>query len=255
MKKISCLCLLAMVVAMPANADYGNRKFISEVKRGLDVVGAESTAYTVPDAAPGELGLDVYQSVYESDSRFTRMFIPTDMYVRAGAGLNLGFATDKAGFGGDKYEAEDSYTVKIGLGWNLSSYVRAEIDTQMSTFTFSDLKDYQANYKTLGAMLYFDFARRYVQNGDITRIRRFVPFMGIGAGFGHYEFEGMGGSDGFVIAAPRAELGFNVMLTDLIGIDIAYQYQMMIGNGFGWDVRHGGVDSISNVVASFRVNF
>lgn len=255
MKKISCLCLLAMVAAMPASASSSNREFISEVERGLDVVSAESTAYTTPDAAYGELGLDVYQSVYENDSRYTRMYIPTDMYVRAGAGLNLGFATDKAGFGGDKYEAEDSYTVKIGLGWNFSSYVRGEIDTQISTFKFSDLHDYQVNYKTLGAMLYFDFARRYVQHGDITRIRHFVPFMGIGAALGHYEFEGAGGSDGFVIAAPRAELGFNIMLTDLIGIDIAYQYQMMIGNGFGWNVRHGGVDNVSNVIASFRVNF
>ena len=45
------------------------------------------------------------------------------------------------------------------------------------------------------------------------------------------------------------------MLNDLIGIDIMYQYQMMIGNGFGWNVRAGGVDNISNVMASFRVNF
>ena len=177
------------------------------------------------------------------------------MYVRGGGGFNLGFATDYAGFGGEKYESTASYTTQIGLGWNLSSYVRTEIDAQMSTFTFSHLKNRQANYQTLGAMLYFDFARRYVQTGDITRMRHFVPFMGVGAGFGHYEFDGADGSSGFVIAAPRATFGFNIMLNDLIGIDIAYQYQLMIGNGFGWGVRHGGVDNISNVIASFRVNF
>ena len=111
------------------------------------------------------------------------------------------------------------------------------------------------NEYNIGGLLYFDLARRYVQTGDITRRRVFVPFIGLGAGFGHYEFEGTGGADGFVIAAPRAQVGFNIALTDLIGIDIAYQYQMMIGNGFGWDVRAGGVDNVSNVMASFRVNF
>ena len=104
-------------------------------------------------------------------------------------------------------------------------------------------------------MLYFDFARRYVQTGDITHRRAFVPFMGLGVASGFYQFDGTNGANGFVIAAPRAVLGFNVMLNDLIGIDIMYQYQMMIGNGFGWDVRAGGVDNISNVIASFRVNF
>ena len=255
MKKISYFVLLAFVAAMPANANYSDQRFVAEVSRGLDIVGAESNAHIVPDAAPGELGYDVYMSADAVDSSDVRMFIPTDMYVRAGAGLNLGFATDKAKMAGKEYESSGSYTTQIGLGWNLSSYVRGEIDAQMSTFTFSDLHDFQANYQTLGAMLYFDFARRYVQTGDITRVRHFVPFMGLGAGFGHYEFEGANGSDGFVIAAPRATLGFNIMFTDLIGVDIAYQYQMMIGNGFGWGVRHGGVDNISNVIASFRVNF
>ena len=255
MKKISYFVLLAFVAAMPANANYSDQRFVAEVSRGLDIVGAESNAHVVPDAAPGELGYDVYMSADVVDSSDVRMFIPTDMYVRAGAGLNLGFATDKAKMAGKEYESSGSYTTQIGLGWNLSSYVRGEIDAQMSTFTFSDIHDFQANYQTLGAMLYFDFARRYVQTGDITRVRHFVPFMGLGAGFGHYEFEGANGSDGFVIAAPRATLGFNIMFTDLIGVDIAYQYQMMIGNGFGWGVRHGGVDNISNVIASFRVNF
>ena len=246
---------MAMLLAMPAHAKYSDSQFKSEVSRGLDIVGAQLNVDVIPDDAPGALGRDVYQKVGVVDDSDITMFIPTTMYIRAGAGFNLGFATDYAGFNGKKYESSGSYTTQIGLGWNLSSYVRTEIDTQMSTFTFSDLKNRQANYQTLGAMLYFDFARRYVQTGDVTRMRHFVPFMGIGAGFGHYEFEGADGANGFVIAAPRATLGFNVMLNDLIGIDIAYQYQMMIGHGFGWGVRNGGVDNISNVIASFRVNF
>ena len=242
-------------MAMPAYAKYSNSQFRSEVSRGLDIIGSERNVEVIADDAPGELGLEVYEKVGVVDNSDITMFIPTTMYVRGGGGFNLGFATDRAGFGGQEYESSGSYTTQIGLGWNLSSYVRTEIDAQMSTFTFSDLKGRQANYQTLGAILYFDFARRYVQHGDITRMRHFVPFMGVGAGLGHYEFEGIDGSSGFVIAAPRATFGFNIMLTDLIGIDIAYQYQMMIGNGFGWGVRHGGVDNISNVIASFRVNF
>ena len=254
MKKISCL-VVALLAIMPAQAKYSNRQFRSEVSHGLDLIGAEKNVDVVADDAPGALGRDVYQKVGVVDNSDITLFIPTTMYVRGGAGFNLGFATDYAGFDGKKYESSGSYTTQIGLGWNMSSYVRTEIDAQMSTFMFSDLEDRQANYQTLGAMLYFDFARRYVQTGDITRMRHFVPFMGIGAGFGHYEFEGTSGSHGFVIAAPRATFGFNIMLTDLIGVDIAYQYQMMIGNGFGWGVRNGGVDNISNVIASFRVNF
>ncbi|MBO7066236.1 MAG: hypothetical protein J6W40_01265 [Alphaproteobacteria bacterium] len=254
MKKITCL-FVALLMAMPAHARYSNRQFKSEISHGVDLVGTEKNIDVVADDAPGALGLDVYQKVGVVDNSNTTMFIPTTMYVRAGAGLNLGFATDYAGFGGKKYESSGSYTVQLGLGWNLSSYVRTEIDAQMSTFTFSDLDDYQANYQTVGGMLYFDFARRYVQTGDVTRMRHFVPFMGLGVGFGQYEFEGADGSHGFVIAAPRATFGFNIMFTDLIGIDIAYQYQMMIGNGFGWGVRNGGVDNISNVIASLRVNF
>ena len=255
MKKITCSILLAIVAVMPAEASRRQRILVSEVSRGLDIVGAESNARVVPDAAPGELGRDVYWSEGAIDSPHIRMFIPTTMYVRAGGGLNLGFMTSRAEFNDDKRMAEDSYTTQIGLGWNLSSYVRTELDFQTMTMKFKDLENYHANYKTFGGMLYFDLARRYVQNGDVTRMRHFVPFIGFGAGLGYYEFEGVDGADGVVIAAPRATFGFNIMLTDLIGIDVAYQYQMMIGNGFGWNVKHDGVDNISNIIASFRVNF
>ena len=43
------------------------------------------------------------------------------------------------------------------------------------------MDDKFATYRTVGGMLYFDFARRYVQMGDITYRRTFVPFMGLGA--------------------------------------------------------------------------
>ncbi len=255
MKSLPCfvaLCgLMSIAPAFAGDSDL----FVREMTRGVDLIGAERNVDVIPDDAPGALGADVYLTAGAVQPTDTRMFIPTSMYVRMGGGLNLGFATTKAAFNGAEYETSGAWSTQIGLGWNLSSYVRTEIDFQNSTFTFSDLDDMEANYKTLGGWLYFDLARRYVQTGDITHRRAFVPFVGLGAGLGTYEFQGTGGADGFVVAAPRAAVGFNVMLTDLIGIDVMYQYSMLIGNGFGWDVRRGGVDNVSNIMASFRVNF
>ena len=256
MKYNALICAATCILATSAAHAYSDKQFRSEVKDGLDIVAVRNHAPAIMrEEAPGELGRDVYQYKDTVDPADMRVFIPTDMYVRGGGGLNLGFASDKAQLGEDKYESSGSYLVQIGLGWNLSSYVRTEIDFQHETYEFSDLKNVQANYSTLGAMLYFDFARRYVQNGDITYRRRFVPFMGLGAAAGMYKFDGAGGDDGFMGAAPRAELGFNVMLNEIIGIDIAYQYQMMLGNKFGWNMSHSHVTNISNIIASFRVNF
>lgn len=257
MKKLLCFgaFVAATITCGGAIAGDENKRFQAEVLEGLDLIGARENVDVIEDIADGEMGAEVYLTKNAVNPDDIKLFIPTSMYMRAGGGLNLGFATDMAQYFGTEYESSGSYTTQIGLGWNLSSYVRTEIDFQESTFKFSDLDKVQASYRTLGGMLYFDLARRYVQTGDITRRRVFVPFIGVGAGFGQYQFDGRGGADGFVIAAPRASVGFNVMFNDLIGIDIMYQYQMMIGNGFGWDVRSGGVDNISNIMASFRVNF
>lgn len=255
MKSAYSIGLLLVALLPNVSHAYSDKQFRNEILTGVDIISARVNADVIPDTAPGALGADVYQTVGAVDTSDTKLFIPTPMYVRMGGGMNLGFATDQAKVGHNKYDASGGYTAQIGLGWNLSSYVRTEIDLQSMTLKFSDLDDVSANYKTAGAMLYFDFARRYVQTGDITRRRTFVPFMGIGAGFGAYDFDGANGADGFVIAAPRASVGFNIMLNDLLGIDVMYQYQMMIGNGFGWDVRRGGVDNISNIMASLRVNF
>ena len=256
MKKISYFGItLAVFAALDANAAYDDAKFMREVGRGLDLISAETTLPVIEQTAPGELGAEVYQFVGSVSSEDTQMFIPTDMYMRIGGGLNLGFATDSVVFDGAEYKSSGSYTTQIGLGWNLSSYVRAELDFQNMLFKFSGLDNRAATYNTFGGMLYFDFARRYILTGDVTYRRTFVPYMGIGAAVGLYEFQGADGANGVVIAAPRATLGFNIMLTDLFGIDIAYQYQMMIGDGFGWNVRNGGVDNISNIMASIRMNF
>ncbi|MBQ8294526.1 MAG: hypothetical protein IJX89_04030 [Alphaproteobacteria bacterium] len=256
MKKISHIAImLAAIGPIAAHSAYSDDAFRAEVLEGLDLIGARATIDEVPERAPGELGLEVYEIADAVNTDAMKVYVPTSMYMRMGGGLFLGFAMDKAEFNGREYESSGSYSTQIGLGWNLSSYVRTEIDFHESVLEFSDLDDHQATYQEIGSMLYFDLARRYVQTGDITRRRTFVPFMGFGVSVGAYEFEGANGADGMFIAAPRAVLGFNVMFNDLIGLDIAYQYQMIIGNGYGWGVRAGGVDNFSSIMASLRVNF
>ena len=254
MKKISYFMSL-LLMTTGAYAGFGSGALIKEMSRGVDVFTAPDIAKTTVDVAPGALGAEVYEYVDTVEYDFVRVFVPTSMYVRMGGGLNLGFASSYADYNGERHESSGSYTSQVGLGWNLSSYVRTEIDFQSSTFKFSDIEDLSASYQTLGGMIYFDLARRYIQSGDVTRRRVFVPFVGTGVAFGAYDFNGSDGAGGFVIAAPRAAVGFNVKFTDLIGLDIYYQYQMMIGNGFGWNTQQSGTNDISNIMATFRVDF
>ena len=255
-KKSYLIVLLGIFVTTNVNAasPYNNKNIQRELSRGLDVYVAPELAKN-PDIAYGELGENVYEYQGTSETKNIQLYIPTSMYVRMGAGINLNLATEMANYFGTSHKTTDSYTYQIGMGWNLSSYVRTELDFQTTSLKFQDLKNLQANYNTFGGTLYFDLARRYILSGDITHRRTFVPFMGIGAAVGTYEFQGPSGADGFVIAAPRAVFGVNIMFNDLIGIDIAYQYQMMIGNGFGWGASNGGANDISNIMATIRANF
>ncbi len=50
----------------------------------------------------------------------------------------------------------------------------------------------------------------------------------------------------FVVVSVMGSFGFNFMFTDAFGIDVAYRYQMFVGD-------HGR--NISDVIASVRVNF
>ncbi|MBP5485375.1 MAG: hypothetical protein J6Y07_01570 [Alphaproteobacteria bacterium] len=257
MKKISYFLLASLVGIFGANAD--TKDFKGEIRKGLRNSGGYTYSRSQNRAnVVGELGHEVFYddcpAEYDGDDEY-RLFVPTSMYVRMGGGINLGFATKKARVADETYVAKDSWNVLIGLGWNLSSYVRTEVEFQHLDFKFSDLDGANAYHNTLNGMLYFDFARRYVQNGDITYRRTIVPFMGIGAGIGMYDFDGSNGAGGLTVAAPRAEFGVNFMINDIIGLDIYYQYQMLIEHGFGWNTKRIGVDNISNIMATFRMNF
>ncbi len=273
MKKISYFVVAFMCFAICGNADAARRgdAFRGEVLKGLNTnrvvknngsrnsgqyntVGVDATAASYAGAY-GELGQEVFYDESPAKNEDYNIFVPTTMYVRMGGGLNISGATKKARFDGERHDSKGSWNVLLGLGWNMSSYVRTEIAFQQSTFEFKDLSNLSADYHTLNGMLYFDFARRYVHSGDITYRRTFVPFMGIGAGIGTYDFTGANGAGGFLVVAPRLELGMNFMLNDMIGLDIAYQYQMNIGHGFGWNTSRSGVDNVGNVMATIRVNF
>ncbi len=256
MQKLSYFVGLVVILGMTtdAMAGYAPRLLRDEVREGVDVHVARTTVDTVDDAPVGAIGGEVYESRHSAAADNTVVYIPTSMYIRGGAGMTLGALSDRASWNGDKYDISDTWTVQMGLGWNFSSYVRGEIDFQNTTFQFDQLDDNRAASRQIGATLYFDLLRRWYRTGDVTRRRMLVPFIGMGAGAGTYEFTGDNGADGFFVA-PRAVAGLNVMITDLIGIDIAWQYQMRIGNGFGWNVRRGGVDNINNIMLTMRANF
>ena len=249
---VSCLCAVGA-----ADAHMGrvrdDARFLAEVREGLDVHVARRDAWTTDDPAFGELGREVFGSAVEARRNDYSMYIPVPMYVRMGGGLNLGFATMDADIGScDSRSARGGLMTNIGLGWNMSSYVRTEIDFQALTLNFEG-ENFDAHINSVGANLYFDFARRWIRRGDITFRRTFMPFMGIGAAVGHYQFTGADGASGAFVA-PRAQLGFGIALTNLMTVDIAYQYQIFIGD-FGWYNPDRSVAGISSIIATARFNF
>lgn len=250
-----CASISALICTGAIAGKYDSR-FRGEIKSGLSrapVVTSDETAVRDYDEYI-QTEREVFYDECAQDIEYD-IFTPTTMYVRMGGGINIPPLTTRGRIGNDKYSTRDSWNVSIGAGLNLSSYVRTELVFQQSSFRFNDVPELTADYHTLNGMLYFDMLRRYVNVGDITYRRTFVPFIGFGGGIGWYDFAGTGGAGGMVVPAPRAELGMNIMLNDLIGIDIAYQYQMLIGHGFGWNTTRQNFDNIGNVMLTIRANF
>ncbi|MCL2737594.1 MAG: hypothetical protein FWE17_01900 [Alphaproteobacteria bacterium] len=177
------------------------------------------------------------------DARKTAL--PANMYIRMGTGWTAGFISSK--------DIEHGYYVTTGLGWKLSSVLRAEIQYNQNRFYFVDTMTRGTSHAGAG-MMYLDFVKSHRPNG--TR-RVIVPFAGIGAGAGHFAIDDKKhakGGDG-IFAAPRAELGFNVAITDFVGIDFAYRYEFYLADKFGWQGAHANNPSVSNLLASFRFTF
>ncbi|MCL2331119.1 MAG: hypothetical protein FWC61_01075 [Proteobacteria bacterium] len=196
------------------------------------------------------------------------LFIPTDMYIRMGLGYNIGFLTSSARYGGLPDATAASATTwnsQFGLGWNISAFTRAEMDIQIRNFRFENAPwsayDLRARSQSVGANIYFDLIRRYERTGDLTTRSKFVPFIGLGISAGAIDFDDagvipIGFADGVrsAFVAPRATIGVSFALTNLVNLDIAYQYELMLSNGFGWESKNGAT-SISDIFASLRINF
>ena len=80
MKRLSYLAALFVLITTPAMAEYSDKLFRAEIKEGLDLVGARINV-DLPDPAPGELGLDVYQTADAGSTSGLKVYIPTSMSI------------------------------------------------------------------------------------------------------------------------------------------------------------------------------
>lgn len=271
-----------------ATAASNDARFRKEVRDGLDIATWD-VELTPTEYKGGALGMEVYsmsnlsqeQCCANSDLYCCNqpmdktgargddyaLYIPSNMYIRAGGGFNLNFGTSRATYGPANLKAKSSGTwgMQVGLGWNISPFVRIEGDVQVRHFKFTDAPwsayDLKAKTQSAGAMAYFDFMPRYKRTGDITRPSRVVPFFGIGLSGGAVDFAdagvdpiGFGHGDRSAYVAPRATLGVSFAVNEMMNLDIAYQYEMMLLGKFGWETD-SGMKSISDVMVSLRFNF
>ncbi|MDR0803730.1 MAG: outer membrane beta-barrel protein [Rickettsiales bacterium] len=256
MKKAILLSLFTFhfsLCGFAANAVYNPERFRAEIRDGLDIVVADTDPTDrQAEFNAGELGRDVYGQYGAKEYDGLTVFVPTDAYVRGGIGLNLGAISAKI----DDNELENGMTTWLGLGWDLSSYVRLEADFQARSLAFQGADVGGGHARELAGNLYFDLARRFVRTGDLTVRRTFVPYIGFGFGVGDFLFDDVGGVDGghggFI--APRGMVGFNVALTSLFSIDLSCQYSLVVAKNYGWGddrATHG----LSDIRASVRFAF
>ncbi|MCL2538190.1 MAG: hypothetical protein FWF34_00660 [Alphaproteobacteria bacterium] len=260
----------AICLSVFAYAAYGaghDSRFKAEVRDGLDIRHARDTAH-IP-TAHGALGGEVYESATAAKSDDFKLYIPRHNYIRAGGGITIPWLSGAANSPLGHADIGNGYAVRLGLGRNFTPFARGEIDFQYNDFGFDrDTTwafapgDMYARSHAIGGMLYFDFLQRYHTTGDVLRRRSFIPFIGLGVNVGRVETSDAQTSFGWIYGhksafiAPRAELGLTVMLSDAIGVDVAYQYSAMVSNKFGFGGgQKDSAASISNIMASIRYNF
>ena len=270
---LRCAPCTAAAPCASSRAVVKDTQFLNEARNGLIMTSAGAR---VTDYQGGRLADEVYgtEFVYDgcveiADDDDYDPFIPTRMYVRIGGGFNLPFLTDDARYGGKlnaTAESDGTWMAQFGVGMNLNPYARAEFDVQIRNFRFARAPwsafDTRAKTHSGGATLYIDMLRRYERHGDVTVRRRFVPFFGIGVSAGQIDFEdaglwpvGFADGDRNPFIAPRGVLGLSVALSNTWNLDLAYQYELMLSKGFGWDNKGSSATSVSDIIASFRVNF
>jgi opacity protein-like surface antigen len=246
MKKTLLLIIHCGLILAPMHVMARDSALLAEARDGIDFRVAQQ------NRASGTLGRKVYGTDSGEVPNNLRLYVPTDMYIRMGGGWTAGFLSGDA----DIYDIQNGYTVTLGLGWNLLQVLRAEIAYSQNRFDFQDIRAGARSHQAVG-MAYFDLLGRYTKRGDVVQRRTLVPFVGVGAGIGHLSFDDMPlepGHDG-IFWAPRLDAGFNIAVTDFVGIDLMYRYEIYMTDKFGWAHAHSENPAVSNFVASIRFNF
>jgi hypothetical protein len=223
--KRAALFFIALLATLPANAKKYDA-FTAEAKKGLDYVAVKYKG----DSADGDLGRTVYTEKVREDYD---IFIPTTNYVRLGVAANIGLVSTSLVLNGEDKKYDFGLAENLGIGWNLYSFIRTEIDWGHSYVRYDGGS---ANFDMLRTRIYFDLMRRYVLSGDVYYRRRIVPYIGVGGGAGWADFGNSGNGQGHDSLAygGNAELGISFAFSDTNAIDLAAGYEYLFGSGFGW---------------------
>lgn len=267
MKKTKILFLISFLFIKDLFATpYNDYMFKKEIRDGLGIYGTYNsdgtsiygkedsdnseygekknkiTKENIPD---GDLGAEVYTEKNKIDT--FAIHIPTSMYIKSGIGTDLKIVSDKTIYFDDLDNNEFYYSIVpvIGLGFNLSSFVRTEINLEANrTYFKNSLYSYSHEIE---ANLQFDLIKRYFKTGDVIRRNHFIPFIGGGGSLGAYTFEQKELSGYFI--SPEIIGGINIVLTNLLSMDIAYKHQFYL------TLNNKKIINNGNLSLSFRMSF
>lgn len=227
------------------NSDNSEENYIYGKEDNLSVFDKKEKVLIKEEIPEGDLGMEVYTEKNKIDT--FSMYIPTSMYIKGGIGTDLKIITDKSIYFDDIENNEFYYSLQplIGLGINLSSFVRTEFNLSSNRTYF---KNYLYAYShNIEADLQFDLVKRYIRTGDVIRRRHFIPFIGGGINIGAYAFEQKELYGHFI--SPEIIGGFNIVLTNLVSIDITYKHQFYLTLNTKKIINNG------NLSLSLRMSF
>ena len=181
-------------------------------------------------------------------------FIPAPLYVRLGAGSNLGFAGSSFDIGGTPVKYNWGPVMQFGLGWNMFSFMRSEIMWGHSEMRFPG--NAEANFETGRVALYIDLVRRHAACGETRCIRRVTPFVGGGAAGAWAEFNEINGIEGknSLLYGGHGSAGFGFAFSETNAVDLMVTHEILFGNKFGWDDEAKRFGNTS-ITVSWRASF
>ena len=267
MRKLNVLFLISLFAIKTLFASpYNDYMFKKEIKEGLNIYNIEQKSETKQvygsetdssesvtrneyietkskDTPEGELGYEVYNKKNKIDT--LAIYIPTNMYIRGGVATNLNITSNKNIYFDDTNELYYLIIPELGLGLNLSSFVRTEINLSSNRMYFKN--SFYAYSHQINTNLQFDLIKRYFRTGDIIRRNHLIPFIGGGVNFGEYNFE-QKDMNGYFIS-PEAIFGINIVLTNLLSFDVTYKHQFYLSFNENKIINNG------NLFLSIRMNF